>query len=296
MRNVLIVFGAIVLLGAIGGATWSVYGGARLASSGMATSTALQVTTPPPIATPSATPNIITVGTSTPVIFTISIPEPTLNPASVNLLRVAPNGSSTGVAQMVDNGQNGDQKPGDKVFTARVVLTEPQAGEVKFQVSAAFRGILRRALSDIGVVRISSPITRIGPNGGTVNYPNGATFTIAPGGLSTDTEFLVSLPARQQLPQSLPGILPIQAAVTVTPTLQPSAPATATFRSILSIPLYSTAAPNASMTVLHYDVSTDNWSDVGTATTSGGKATFTTDEIGLFILVNPQDMGVENGF
>ncbi len=103
--------------------------------------------TPPPIAAPTATPNIVTVGTSTPVLFTVSIPEPTLNSASVNLLRVDADGSSTVVAQMRDNGQNGDETPGDKVFTAVLTLTEAEPTPFGFQVSAAFRGILRRSLS-----------------------------------------------------------------------------------------------------------------------------------------------------
>ncbi len=110
--------------------------------------------TPPAIAAPTATPNVITVSTSTQVLFTVSIPEPTLDLASVNLLRINADGTSTVVAPMVDNGQNGDQKPGDKMFTARLTLNEPQAGDLRFQVSAAFRGILRRALSPLTSLRV----------------------------------------------------------------------------------------------------------------------------------------------
>ncbi|MCC6396714.1 MAG: PEP-CTERM sorting domain-containing protein [Bacteroidetes bacterium] len=132
MRKTLLVFGAAVLL--LGGGLWWL----RAAP-----------VTPPPVSAPTATPNIVTVATPTPVLFTVSIPEPTLNPASVNLLRVNLDGSSTVIAQMLDNGQNGDEKSGDKVFTARLTLNEVQPGTLGFQVSAAFRGVIRRSLSDV---------------------------------------------------------------------------------------------------------------------------------------------------
>ncbi len=151
MRNTLLATGIILLLGGASGAVWWLQAGQgrSLSTEGPTSSTQFleAPTTTPIVDTPTATPNIITVGTSTQVLFTVSIPEPTLNLASVNLLRVNPNGNSTIAAQMVDNGQNGDQQPGDKVFTAKLTLNEPQAGDVKFQVSAAFRGILRRGLS-----------------------------------------------------------------------------------------------------------------------------------------------------
>jgi hypothetical protein len=131
MRKYLVLIAPVVVLLAAGGLVWL-----RAAPGD-----------PPPVGAPTAIPNIITVGTPTPVVFIVSIPDPTLNPASVNLLRVAANGSSTVVAQMLDNGQNGDQKPGDKVFTARLTLNETTPAELKFQVSAAFKGIIRRSLS-----------------------------------------------------------------------------------------------------------------------------------------------------
>ena len=151
--------GGLLLLGGIGGSVWWLQAEpvARPISTGAATSSAqfLQAPNiPSAIATPTATPNIITVSTPTQVVFTVSIPEPTLNPASVNLLRVNPSGTSTIAAAMLDNGQNGDQQPGDKIFTARLSLNEPQAGEVKFQASAAFRGILKRVTSAPGIVHV----------------------------------------------------------------------------------------------------------------------------------------------
>ena len=70
----------------------------------------------PTISAPTVTPNIIAVNTPSVLTATVSIPEPTFNPASVELLRVNANGSSSVVAQMRDDGKGDDQKPGDKIF------------------------------------------------------------------------------------------------------------------------------------------------------------------------------------
>lgn len=141
MRKVFILLGGVLLLGGAG-VFWY-----------------LQAFQAPAIPAPTAVPNLVTVNTPTQVLFTVSIPQPTLNPASVNLLRIKSDGSSTIVAPLVDNGQNGDQKPGDKVFTARLTLNETQPGTFGFQVSAAFRGILRRTLSGVQMFPILAPAT-----------------------------------------------------------------------------------------------------------------------------------------
>jgi len=155
MRKLLLVLGVGLFIA--GGAWWLQAAQSRTArpvSTGAGTSSApmLQTTNPPAVAAPTITPNIITVNTPTQVVATVHIPESTVT--GVNLLRLNSNGSSTVVAQMVDNGQNGDATAGDKNFTARLTLNEPQAGEVRFQVSAAFRGVLRRVLSTVVVIEI----------------------------------------------------------------------------------------------------------------------------------------------
>jgi hypothetical protein len=94
----------------------------------------------PVVSAPTITPGIVVINTPTLVTATVSIPDPTLNPSHVTLLRVAPDGTSSVVASMVDNGQNGDKKPGDRVFTAQFTLNETSPKTFAFQVSAVFRG------------------------------------------------------------------------------------------------------------------------------------------------------------
>src|SRR5262245_53956889 len=78
-----------------------------------------QAPTTPSVAPPTLTPNLVKVNTPTEITATVFIPDPTLNPSSVDLLRVTSAGSTSLVAQMLDNGGNGDQKPGDKIFTGK---------------------------------------------------------------------------------------------------------------------------------------------------------------------------------
>ncbi len=110
---------------------------------------------PPPIATPIVRPNVITVNTPTTVIVTVFIPDPTLNPASVELLRVNVNGTRSSVlGQMYDDGRFGDEKPGDKVFTAKQSLLEATQGYLTLQVRASFRGRVRETLSPVKSIPI----------------------------------------------------------------------------------------------------------------------------------------------
>lgn len=152
LKSVLGIVVALLLFA--GGGAWWIKGSPAPAPQGQS-----QPPASPSVAGPTASPNLITVNTPTQVLFTVSIPDPTLNPAGVNLVRINTNGGSTVAAQMVDNGQNGDQQPGDKVFTARLTLTEPQAGELKYQVSAAFRGVLRRSQSPLIAIQVWNSTT-----------------------------------------------------------------------------------------------------------------------------------------
>lgn len=130
----------------------------------------------PTIPAPTLTPNLVTANTPTEVTATVSIPEPTLNPTTVELLRVNANGTTAVVAEMNDTGKNGDQKPGDKVFTTKVTLDESQAGEVNLQVSAAFRGILRRSFSTVTVIQVWKNFSSQAM-GLSINYP--ATLSVS---------------------------------------------------------------------------------------------------------------------
>jgi hypothetical protein len=48
---------------------------------------------------------------------------------------------------MHDDGTNGDAVSGDGIYTLRVALNDPNIDQIQLQVSAAFRGILKRVLS-----------------------------------------------------------------------------------------------------------------------------------------------------
>jgi hypothetical protein len=101
----------------------------------------------PTIGTTIALPALIAVNTPTIVTVTSVIDTPTLNPTTVDLLRLNPDGTTTVIGELNDKGKNGDKKPGDKTFTAQMTFNEPTTGEIRLQVSAAFRGLLRRTLS-----------------------------------------------------------------------------------------------------------------------------------------------------
>lgn len=112
----------------------------------------------PTVSAPTIKPNLITVNTPTTLVVTVSIPDPTLNPTSVELIRVNANGTSAVVAEMEDKGKTGDQKPGDKVFTATIKLNEVQIDTLGFQVAATFRG-KTRTLSAIQKFPVLAPYT-----------------------------------------------------------------------------------------------------------------------------------------
>lgn len=60
------------------------------------------------------------------------------------------------MGQLHDDGMNGDAVAGDKTFTLVKSFNETTTGEIKLQVSAAFRGILRRVTSGIITIEIGS--------------------------------------------------------------------------------------------------------------------------------------------
>jgi hypothetical protein len=104
----------------------------------------------PVIAALSATPPVITIDTSTIVSFTIPITDPTLIPASVNLLRLGATGAQpTILGQLFDDGTHGDPAAGDHYYTAQFTFDEGSLGQLQFQVSAAFKGVLKRVLSPV---------------------------------------------------------------------------------------------------------------------------------------------------
>lgn len=99
----------------------------------------------PSISQVNVAPPAITVGTPTDVTFTASVTGPI--PLSVNLIRLRDGASPVIVGQMKDDGTGGDAVAGDGVFSSRLSLAEATTGQLRFQASAAFRGLLQRRLS-----------------------------------------------------------------------------------------------------------------------------------------------------
>ena len=123
----------------------------------------MQVTTTPVVGTATATPALITVNTPTTVTVTVQITDPRLLTNGVNLLRLNSNGSSSILGVMHDDGVNGDAVANDKLFSLTVNLNEKTTSEIQFQVSCAFKGILKRVLSPIIYTPVIPPDP--GPSG-----------------------------------------------------------------------------------------------------------------------------------
>jgi hypothetical protein len=128
-----------------------------LTSKGVAPAT---TTLPQLIAPPVATPGFITVNIPTTVTVSAQITDPALLPGGVNLLRLATTGTpATILGVMHDDGLNGDAVAGDHVYTLQAHYNESVSGQIQLQISAAFRGLLRRSSSGITAVVVSTSAT-----------------------------------------------------------------------------------------------------------------------------------------
>jgi hypothetical protein len=143
----------------------------------------------PSIGAFTVTPNIIAVGEPTTVQFTVHIDTPTLNPASVELLRVDQDGKVlASLGRMWDTGTHGDGIPGDKIFSLAVTLRERFPG-VRFQVSASFRGLPRTITSNVVLIPVWNTVSSTDA-GVSFLYPPEWTFLEHPDGsfsLNSDT-------------------------------------------------------------------------------------------------------------
>lgn len=106
----------------------------------------------PSIGTVRVAPTTVVVGTPTLVSVQASLTDPLLIPSSVNVLQLNPNGTTTVLGILHDDGLNGDRSAGDSIFTFAVTLNAPSVSQIQLQVSAAFRGILQRVRSPIVTV------------------------------------------------------------------------------------------------------------------------------------------------
>lgn len=145
-------------------------------------------------------PGHIEVDIPTEVKITATILDSNLIGGGVNLQRLNPDGSTTTIDTLFDDGANSDDTAGDNIFSTVVLFDEQEVGEVKLQVSTSL------AISDefsipVGVV--------LAPNvGGTINGSGGTSITIPPN--SIDYEVIVSIsPAPLSTITASPGTLPI---------------------------------------------------------------------------------------
>ncbi len=109
------------------------------------------------IGVPSVNPPIIPAGQATDVVISVSIPDATLLPTSVNLLRVGSTGATTIIASLNDQGLNGDAKAGDRIFTATVNFNESTGTTILLRFSAALKGTLKRITKDFQIPVIAIP-------------------------------------------------------------------------------------------------------------------------------------------
>jgi hypothetical protein len=78
-----------------------------------------------------------------------SISDPSLIAGGANLLQLNPNGTTTILGTLHDDGLNGDAYAGDLIFTLQVTLNAPTSSQIQLQVSAAFKGLLQRVKSPV---------------------------------------------------------------------------------------------------------------------------------------------------
>lgn len=108
---------------------------------------ALQVHAAPSIGAANVSPMTAVIATPTQFTVQASITDPALISGSATLLQLNPNGTTTTLGTLHDDGANGDQTAGDQVLTLTVTLTAPAATTMQLQVSAAFKGQLLRVRS-----------------------------------------------------------------------------------------------------------------------------------------------------
>jgi hypothetical protein len=105
-------------------------------------------------------PNLVTAGASKPITLTATITDPDLIPSSVDAVYSRPGVTGTTIlGTLHDDGLNGDIVAGDDIYT--IVFTLPAylaPGELDFQITAAFRGVLARTKTSLIPLYINSVV------------------------------------------------------------------------------------------------------------------------------------------
>ena len=112
----------------------------------------------PGVGTPTVSPAVIQVSTPTSVVVSAAITGTGYIPGSANLLRLDANNKTVAIlGTLHDDGINGDAVAGDGIYSLAVTVNENQTGSRRLQVSAAFRGLLRRVTSSIVDITVVPP-------------------------------------------------------------------------------------------------------------------------------------------
>jgi hypothetical protein len=105
--------------------------------------------------------NPSSVPTGAPVLVTISAQvaaDPNLLAASVNLVQYDSAGKPIGTpGRMYDDQTHGDALAGDNIFTTQVEVNQPAPTILRYRVSVAYKGTLRRLLSGIASIDVAVP-------------------------------------------------------------------------------------------------------------------------------------------
>ena len=121
----------------------------------------------PLLAGPLVMPTVVPLNTTTSISITIAIPGTAVIPSGVNLLRLSATGAPNIVGQMHDDGMNGDVAAGDGIYSLRLPFSAATTTLVSYQVSAAFKGVLRRVLSPTFQILASAVPPTLPPDPGT---------------------------------------------------------------------------------------------------------------------------------
>lgn len=166
----------------------------------------------PSVGALSASPGSVIVNTPTTLLITVPIDDPTLTANGAILQRINANGTVTNLGAMRDDGQGGDATAGDRIFTFRLNVNEPQPGKIRLKVSAAFRGFARRLTSQELGIAVGVVLPPDG--GGTIAGAGGTALTVPQG--SFDVELVVGIaPAPPNTIVAPTGNLPLVTAVDV---------------------------------------------------------------------------------
>ena len=167
----------------------------------------------PTVESLTASPATVELNVRTTVKVTTRITDASFIAGSAFLQRVSATGSVTTLGTMRDDGGGGDAVAGDKFLTLVVSFTETQTTPIRLRVSAAFKGLLRRVMSDDLVISVGVALPAA--FGVTVTGSGQTTLTVEPD--STDVPMVVGIAAAPTATIVAPAVnVSVRAAVAIT--------------------------------------------------------------------------------